>query len=156
MATVVVNDYRHVVSDAALMGDFPVSAASSAAAEDDKPGGPREDSEGDIQTVVFGELYRQTNKTHAWDKDFLGHQLGEGAIVLQVENVEKVRAAPRSRPRRRPLGVGSTVACESALRSAGTLLSRVRAPLPAPWPDGGPESLRSPCCGLAIYKNFDR
>ncbi|GFO39793.1 hypothetical protein PoB_006629800 [Plakobranchus ocellatus] len=52
-----------------------------------------------------------------------------------------------------PRGVGSTVACESALRSAGTLLSRVRAPLPAPWPDGGPESLRSPCCGLAIYKN---
>ncbi|GFN82104.1 hypothetical protein PoB_000861000 [Plakobranchus ocellatus] len=48
-------------------------------------------------------------------------------------------------------GVGSTVACESALRSAGTLLSRVRAPLPAPWPDGGPENLRSPCCGLAIY-----
>ncbi|GFN94107.1 hypothetical protein PoB_002061300 [Plakobranchus ocellatus] len=49
-------------------------------------------------------------------------------------------------------GVGSTVACESALRSVGTFLSRVRAPLPAPWPDGGPESLRSPCCGLAIYK----
>ncbi|GFO28642.1 hypothetical protein PoB_005514700 [Plakobranchus ocellatus] len=51
-------------------------------------------------------------------------------------------------------GAGSTVACESALRSAGTLLSRVRAPLPAPWPDGGPESLRSPCCGLAIYKKL--
>ncbi|GFN80485.1 hypothetical protein PoB_000699100 [Plakobranchus ocellatus] len=50
-------------------------------------------------------------------------------------------------------GFGSTVACESALRSAGTLLSRVRAPLPAAWPDGGPESLRSPYCGLAIYKN---
>ncbi|GFN81326.1 hypothetical protein PoB_000783200 [Plakobranchus ocellatus] len=33
-------------------------------------------------------------------------------------------------------GVGSTVACESALRSAGTLLLRVRAMLPAPWPDG--------------------
>ncbi|GFO47741.1 hypothetical protein PoB_007424600 [Plakobranchus ocellatus] len=49
-------------------------------------------------------------------------------------------------------GVGGTVASESALRSAGTLLSRVRAPPPAPWPDGGPESLRSPCCGLAIYK----
>ncbi|GFO44990.1 hypothetical protein PoB_007149500 [Plakobranchus ocellatus] len=31
-------------------------------------------------------------------------------------------------------------------------MSRVRAPPPAPWPDGGPESLRSPCCGLAIYK----
>ncbi|GFN74443.1 hypothetical protein PoB_000094900 [Plakobranchus ocellatus] len=53
-------------------------------------------------------------------------------------------------------GVGSTVACESALRSAGTLLSRVRAPLPAPWPDGGPESLRSPCCGLAIYKKLKK
>ncbi|GFO14956.1 hypothetical protein PoB_004146100 [Plakobranchus ocellatus] len=36
-------------------------------------------------------------------------------------------------------GVGGTVASESALRSAGTLLSRVRAPPPAPWPDGGPE-----------------
>ncbi|GFO30287.1 hypothetical protein PoB_005679200 [Plakobranchus ocellatus] len=44
----------------------------------------------------------------------------------------------------------STAASESALRSAGTLLSRVRAPPPAPWPDGGPESLRSPCCGLAL------
>ncbi|GFO08812.1 hypothetical protein PoB_003531700 [Plakobranchus ocellatus] len=31
-----------------------------------------------------------------------------------------------------------TVACESALRSAGTLLSRVRAPPSAPRPDGGP------------------
>ncbi|GFO38112.1 hypothetical protein PoB_006461700 [Plakobranchus ocellatus] len=50
-------------------------------------------------------------------------------------------------------GVGGTVASESALRSAGTILSRVRTPPPAPWPDGGPESLRSPCCGLAIYKN---
>ncbi|GFO23661.1 hypothetical protein PoB_005016600 [Plakobranchus ocellatus] len=38
------------------------------------------------------------------------------------------------------------------MRSVGTLLSRVRAPPPAPWPDGGPESLRSPSCGLAILK----
>ncbi|GFO17225.1 hypothetical protein PoB_004373000 [Plakobranchus ocellatus] len=50
-------------------------------------------------------------------------------------------------------GVGGTVASESALRSAGTFLPRIRAPPPAPWPDGGSESLRSPCCGLAIYKN---
>ncbi|GFO33459.1 endonuclease-reverse transcriptase [Plakobranchus ocellatus] len=50
-------------------------------------------------------------------------------------------------------GVGGTVVSESALRSAGTLLSRVRAPLPAPWPGGGPKSLRSPCCGMAIYKS---
>ncbi|GFO13872.1 hypothetical protein PoB_004037700 [Plakobranchus ocellatus] len=41
---------------------------------------------------------------------------------------------------------GGSVASVSALRCAGTLLSRVRAPPPAPWPDGGPESLRSPCC----------
>ncbi|GFO02634.1 hypothetical protein PoB_002913900 [Plakobranchus ocellatus] len=38
------------------------------------------------------------------------------------------------------------VASESALRSAGTILSEIRAPPPAPLPDGGPESLRSPCC----------
>ncbi|GFO12680.1 hypothetical protein PoB_003918500 [Plakobranchus ocellatus] len=50
-------------------------------------------------------------------------------------------------------GIGGTVVSESALRSAGTLLSRVRAPPPAPWPDGGPKSLRSPCCGLAICKH---
>ncbi|GFN82536.1 hypothetical protein PoB_000904200 [Plakobranchus ocellatus] len=44
-------------------------------------------------------------------------------------------------------GVGGSVANESALGSA------VRGPPPAPWPDGGPESLRSPRCGLAIHKN---
>ncbi|GFO21425.1 hypothetical protein PoB_004793000 [Plakobranchus ocellatus] len=42
---------------------------------------------------------------------------------------------------------------ESALRSAEILLSRVRVPPPAPWPDTGPENLRLPCCGLAIHKN---
>ncbi|GFN79833.1 hypothetical protein PoB_000633900 [Plakobranchus ocellatus] len=41
---------------------------------------------------------------------------------------------------------------ESALRSARTLLSQVRAPPPAAWPDGGHESLSSTCCGLTIYK----
>ncbi|GFO15829.1 hypothetical protein PoB_004233400 [Plakobranchus ocellatus] len=39
---------------------------------------------------------------------------------------------------------------QPVLRFAGTLLWQVRAPPPAPWPGGGPESLRSPCCGLAI------
>ncbi|GFN77519.1 hypothetical protein PoB_000402500 [Plakobranchus ocellatus] len=48
-------------------------------------------------------------------------------------------------------GVGSTVDSESTLKSAGTHLWRIRVPQPAPWPDEGPESLRSPC-GLAIYK----
>ncbi|GFN95058.1 A disintegrin and metalloproteinase with thrombospondin motifs 16 [Plakobranchus ocellatus] len=33
------------------------------------------------------------------------------------------------------MGLGGTVVSESALRSPGTLLSRVRTPLLAPWPD---------------------
>ncbi|GFO12104.1 hypothetical protein PoB_003860900 [Plakobranchus ocellatus] len=49
-------------------------------------------------------------------------------------------------------GVSGIVDIESALRSAKTLLSRIRALPPVPWPDGGPESLRSPCCELAIFK----
>ncbi|GFO40083.1 hypothetical protein PoB_006658800 [Plakobranchus ocellatus] len=53
-------------------------------------------------------------------------------------------------------GVSGTVTCESVLRSAGTLLSRVLAPPPAPWPDGRPGSLRSSCCGLAIYRQSNR
>ncbi|GFO17722.1 hypothetical protein PoB_004422700 [Plakobranchus ocellatus] len=40
-------------------------------------------------------------------------------------------------------GVSVTVAGESALRSAGTLLSRVRAPSSALRPDGEPQSLKS-------------
>ncbi|GFN91651.1 hypothetical protein PoB_001815700 [Plakobranchus ocellatus] len=57
-----------------------------------------------------------------------------------------IRRGPKS------LGVSGSVASESALIPAGTLLLRVRAPSSSFWPDGGPESLRSPCCGLAIYK----
>ncbi|GFO06100.1 hypothetical protein PoB_003260500 [Plakobranchus ocellatus] len=49
-------------------------------------------------------------------------------------------------------GIGGIVDSEYAPRSAEILLSRVRAPPPALWPDGGPESLRSPCYGLAILK----
>ncbi|GFO36077.1 hypothetical protein PoB_006258200 [Plakobranchus ocellatus] len=67
-------------------------------------------------------------------------------MVLNIEDGRSVQ---------HPLGAkrwSSTVASESPLRSAGTLLSQVRAPPLAPWPDGGPESLRTPC-GLAIYKN---
>ncbi|GFO08932.1 hypothetical protein PoB_003543700 [Plakobranchus ocellatus] len=51
-------------------------------------------------------------------------------------------------------GVSGTVGSESALRSPENLLSRVRAPPPAPWPDGGPESLKTSCCGLALYENL--
>ncbi|GFO44970.1 hypothetical protein PoB_007147500 [Plakobranchus ocellatus] len=52
------------------------------------------------------------------------------------------------------MGVGGTMDSESALRCARTPLSRVRALPPAPRPDGGgPESLRSSCCGRAISTN---
>ncbi|GFN75739.1 hypothetical protein PoB_000224500 [Plakobranchus ocellatus] len=37
-------------------------------------------------------------------------------------------------------GFGGTMDSESHLKSAGTLLSRVRAPPPAPWPDRAPET----------------
>ncbi|GFO17045.1 hypothetical protein PoB_004355000 [Plakobranchus ocellatus] len=50
------------------------------------------------------------------------------------------------------MGVSGIVAIESALISAGICLSWFRAPPPAPRPDEGPESLRPPCCGLAIHK----
>ncbi|GFO22462.1 hypothetical protein PoB_004896700 [Plakobranchus ocellatus] len=56
-------------------------------------------------------------------------------------NYEEMRPTPCA-PYAIIRGVGSRVVSESALRSAGTLLSRVQAPLPAPWPDGGPKSLR--------------
>ncbi|GFN88044.1 hypothetical protein PoB_001455000 [Plakobranchus ocellatus] len=65
--------------------------------------------------------------------------------------------------------VGGTVDRESILRAPGTLLSRVRAPPQAPWPDGGPESLRSHvvvrlqkpnfylcifCFGISVVRNL--
>ncbi|GFO28169.1 hypothetical protein PoB_005467400 [Plakobranchus ocellatus] len=40
----------------------------------------------------------------------------------------------------------------SVLRSAGIHLPLVQTSPPAPWPDGGPKSLRAPRCGLAIRK----
>ncbi|GFN85628.1 hypothetical protein PoB_001213400 [Plakobranchus ocellatus] len=46
------------------------------------------------------------------------------------------------------------VASESALRSVGILLSRVRALPPAPAPYVESESLRSPFCGLATCTNL--
>ncbi|GFO11919.1 hypothetical protein PoB_003842400 [Plakobranchus ocellatus] len=52
------------------------------------------------------------------------------------------------------VGVGGSVTSEFALRSAGTLLSRARFPPSAPGLAEGLKSLRSPCCGQAIYKDF--
>ncbi|GFO17535.1 hypothetical protein PoB_004404000 [Plakobranchus ocellatus] len=49
---------------------------------------------------------------------------------------------------------GGTVDSESALRSAETILSRVRTPPPVLWHDGKPESLIPFCCGQAIYQIY--
>ncbi|GFN90129.1 hypothetical protein PoB_001663500 [Plakobranchus ocellatus] len=49
--------------------------------------------------------------------------------------------------------VGGTANSEPALRSAGTVLSRIQALSPAPWLNGELESLRSPCCKQAIHNN---
>ncbi|GFN91234.1 hypothetical protein PoB_001774000 [Plakobranchus ocellatus] len=45
------------------------------------------------------------------------------------------------------------MASDFSLRPAGTRLPQVRVPPLAPRPDGGPEILRSPYCGIAMYKN---
>ncbi|GFO26272.1 hypothetical protein PoB_005277700 [Plakobranchus ocellatus] len=76
-------------------------------------------------------------------------RFGSCPVSLRMENSIHLKHSCFSYKIR---GIGGTVASESALRSAATSLSRARAPPPAPWPDEEPESLRSPCCGLAIYK----
>ncbi|GFO47374.1 hypothetical protein PoB_007387900 [Plakobranchus ocellatus] len=72
-------------------------------------------------------------------------RLQYGAILKVAKFRPNLRAAYQA------CLIFETAASESPLKSAGALLSRVRAPPPAPWPDGGLESLRSPCCGLAIH-----
>ncbi|GFN92978.1 hypothetical protein PoB_001948400 [Plakobranchus ocellatus] len=68
----------------------------------------------------------------------------QGPDCLGFEPRHRLYTKPN--PVLRSEGFGGTVARQSTLRSAGTLLSRVRATPPAPWLDGGPESLRSHCC----------
>ncbi|GFN96563.1 disintegrin and metalloproteinase domain-containing protein 10 [Plakobranchus ocellatus] len=79
--------------------------------------------------VVAGQLLQEVTRVGGYGADRTA-----GQILSSVE------------------GVGGTVDSESALKCAGALPARVRVPPPIPWPDGGPESLRSPCCGLAEYK----
>ncbi|GFO31725.1 hypothetical protein PoB_005823000 [Plakobranchus ocellatus] len=50
-------------------------------------------------------------------------------------------------------GAGGIVGSESALIPVGKLMLKVRAPPLEPSHDGGPESLISTCCGLALYTN---
>ncbi|GFO34167.1 reverse transcriptase [Plakobranchus ocellatus] len=49
--------------------------------------------------------------------------------------------------------VSAIVTSEAALKCAEIPPSWLRAPPPALWSDGEPESLRSLCCGLVIHKN---
>ncbi|GFO26442.1 hypothetical protein PoB_005294700 [Plakobranchus ocellatus] len=58
------------------------------------------------------------------------------------------RAGPSRPPPFSQGAVGGIADNEAAYISAKTPLSRVRAPPLAPWPDGGPGSLRSPCSNL--------
>ncbi|GFO18636.1 hypothetical protein PoB_004514100 [Plakobranchus ocellatus] len=67
-------------------------------------------------------------------------------LVLGLAQISKTSDIPLYSVLRSTVGVGGTVASDYALRSAVTLLSRARTPSATPWPDGGPLSLRSPCC----------
>ncbi|GFN99411.1 hypothetical protein PoB_002591700 [Plakobranchus ocellatus] len=57
------------------------------------------------------------------------------SLIGRVDDHVAKSLIPSSDYYRAQRDVGGTVASESALRSAGTLLSQVRAPPPAPWPD---------------------
>ncbi|GFO17128.1 hypothetical protein PoB_004363300 [Plakobranchus ocellatus] len=50
-------------------------------------------------------------------------------------------------------GFDKTVDSDLGLRSTGILLLQVQTLSPTPWPGGRSQSLRSSCCGLAMYKN---
>ncbi|GFO19378.1 hypothetical protein PoB_004588300 [Plakobranchus ocellatus] len=63
---------------------------------------------------------------------------------LSEANSQSVSLATLKLDRPSSVCAGASVASKSALRFSGTLLSRALASLPAPWPDGGPESLGSP------------
>ncbi|GFN96178.1 hypothetical protein PoB_002268400 [Plakobranchus ocellatus] len=85
----------------------------------------------------------------AWSaRQLLCHQRPR-ACYEEEKNKRFLRKTKTTRDRSN----GGTGDSEPALRSAGTLLLRVRTPPLAPWPGGGPESLGSPCCGQAITYN---
>ncbi|GFN75856.1 hypothetical protein PoB_000236200 [Plakobranchus ocellatus] len=72
-----------------------------------------------------------------------------GIIRADVTRIEQLMMTPGSNtkvnPYPRTWTIGGTVDSKSTLIYGGILLSRVPAPPPAPWPDGGAESLRSLC-----------
>ncbi|GFN94631.1 hypothetical protein PoB_002113700 [Plakobranchus ocellatus] len=69
-------------------------------------------------------------------------------VILTLSRKNKIQLFQKqvpTLPTVKKRGVGGTVDSESALGSAGTLLSWVRDRPQATWPGGGPESRRSPC-----------
>ncbi|GFN92843.1 hypothetical protein PoB_001934900 [Plakobranchus ocellatus] len=84
---------------------------------------------------------RGTARTTAWSHDCL-------ATIRPSANRSFKPATNQYHQR-----LNSSARCLGNNTHFSTLLSRVRALPPAPWPDRRPESLRSPCCGLARYKN---
>ncbi|GFO28763.1 hypothetical protein PoB_005526800 [Plakobranchus ocellatus] len=87
---------------------------------------------------------REMSIRHDMNTSFLGDYLTNRFNEPRYDEARQIARQTHGRflPSR---GVGGTVASESALRYPGVPLSRVRAPPPAPWPDGEPESLRTPC-----------
>ncbi|GFN98710.1 hypothetical protein PoB_002521600 [Plakobranchus ocellatus] len=62
------------------------------------------------------------------------------AVMMMRQGTRKQLAVLFMMPAPLTGRVGGTVACECALRSAGTLLLRVRAPPSPSRPDGGPKT----------------
>ncbi|GFO04699.1 antigen b membrane protein [Plakobranchus ocellatus] len=84
-----------------------------------------------VATDIRDDILRPADPESSSGSFLRSFKMAQG-VKMADSVVDIIYAAPK--------GVGGTVASESALRSAGTLL--------ALWP----ESLRSPCCGLAIQK----
>ncbi|GFN79710.1 dolichol phosphate-mannose biosynthesis regulatory protein [Plakobranchus ocellatus] len=79
-----------------------------------------------------------------------------GVVALTLIGTFIMYVSMSKKHRNLLVGVDGTVANDSALGSAGTFLLRVQVLPSVPWPDKGPESLRSPCCGLALYKKSNQ
>ncbi|GFN75977.1 hypothetical protein PoB_000248300 [Plakobranchus ocellatus] len=114
------NITRGTVSDEAPMGNGPVSAASQAVGEDDDKGSGCDDFWCEVLPGLDGWVSNEAvkgiklvisclrNRKINWKSwQSVSPQFSnsltysEGAIAFQDENVEKDRAAPRPRPKRR-------------------------------------------------------
>ncbi|GFN93745.1 metabotropic glutamate receptor [Plakobranchus ocellatus] len=92
-------------------------------------------SKGDaIIGALFPLHYAPDLKTaYSRQCDKIWEQYGIQRVEILIMTIKRI-----NNPASTSGGIGGPVACESALRSAGTFLSRVRAPPSALRPDGGP------------------